>query len=85
MTKVEYFGLLHRGESRPPYLKKKMNALDKIRLAGFEVAAREGIVGGEKLANVPPASDAVDDLVCRVMDDFNAFNTLAQFDAEGYD
>ena len=62
-----------------------MSALDKIRLAGFEVAAREGIVGGEKLADVPPASDAVDDLVCRMMDDLNAFNTLAQFDAEGYD
>lgn len=62
-----------------------MNALDTIRLAGYQVAAREGIVGGEKLDDVPLASDAVDDLVCRVMDDLFAFNTLTQFDAEGYD
>ena len=65
--------------------KVKMNTLDKFRLAGFEVAAREGIVGGEKLADVPPASDEVDDLECRVMDNLNEFNTFEQFDGEGYD
>ena len=62
-----------------------MNALDKLRLVVFEAATQEGIVGGEKLADVPFASEVVDDLVCRVMDDLYTYNALSQFDPECYD
>ena len=59
-----------------------MNTLDKIRLSGFEVAAEAGIINGEKLSELPPSSELVDDLVCRVLEDFFEFNTQEQFDAQ---
>ena len=62
-----------------------MTELNELRMAGYEVARRVGLVGGKKLMEVPFASEVVDDLVCRVMDDFFWFNTSEQFDPQGYE
>lgn len=62
-----------------------MNTLVKLRLVVFDAATQKGILGGEKLADVPFVSEVVDDLVCRVMDDLYQYNTFAQFDPECYD